>query len=703
MFLEKIKSEGLAHLSYILGDGGKAAVIDPRRDCEIYRSIADREGCRITEIFETHRNEDYVIGSTELARRTGATIRHGAALPFSYGEAVTEGDEFRLGDLTLKILQTPGHTDESISIVLYERGAGDTPVGVFSGDALFIGDTGRTDFFPDRREEVAGLLYDSIFNKLLPLGDQTILYPAHGSGSVCGSTLSAREFSTLGLERRRNPGLQVKNRDEFVARKAEEFHYLPPYFQRMEILNLEGTPPGSMIPRPAPASAAEFSGREGEPGTWLLFPLESGEGKTGGLALGRGEGRPFSPEEEEIGRLVSYHLGQALRKAGEARRRGGGEKLPVNFFRRAGLERKIQTLRFLSRSLAAERSLLSAMLSAIADGVVVADLLGSPLLLNRPAREILSELGEDPDRLRIIPLLSRLLNLPEGELAARARGIITAGETLSGEAAAGDRTYLVSLSAFRREAGPAGGLMAVFTEITSLKKLDRLRAETMAMLSHEIARPVSGIVGFCDLYAQGLVRAEEIGEYMGLIKTAAAGLKELLRDYLAAARLEAGAGEVAREEISPAELLEESLRLLAGRAAEKEIVLETEISSPAPRLRGDGKLLAQALQNLVENAIAYSPTGSTVKVSCGRRGEETVFRVADRGPGIPGEEREKIFNKFYRGKKTRDISGTGLGLSISRQVAERHGGGITVEAREGGGTVFSIFLPKGGNTSGPEK
>ncbi len=123
MFLEKIKSKGLAHLSYILGDGGKAAVIVPRRDCGIYREIADREGCRITEIFETHRNEDYVIGSVELARLTGAAIRHGSALPFAYGEAVTEGDEFPLGDLTLKVLKTPGHTDESISIVLYERGA----------------------------------------------------------------------------------------------------------------------------------------------------------------------------------------------------------------------------------------------------------------------------------------------------------------------------------------------------------------------------------------------------------------------------------------------------------------------------------------------------------------------------------------------------------------------------------------------------
>jgi CHASE2 domain-containing sensor protein/signal transduction histidine kinase len=444
-----------------------------------------------------------------------------------------------------------------------------------------------------------------------------------------------------------------------------------------------------------PEAAEFFPGREGDPGSWLLLPLEAGEGKSGGLALGRGDGRPFSPEEEEIGRLAAYHLGQALRKAGEARRSGGGVKLPVDFFRRAGLERKIRILRFLSRSLAAERSLLSAMLSAIADGVVVSDLLGSPLLLNRPARELLAKLDESPERLRIIPFLSRLLNLPEGELAARARKIITAGETLAGEAEVGDRAYLVSLSAFRREGGPTGGLMAVFTEITPLKKLDRLRAETMAMLSHEIARPVSGIVGFCDLYDQGLVRAEEIGEYMGLIKNAAAGLRELLKDYLAAARLEAGAQEITREEIDPGRLIGETFRLLAGRAGEKNIALEMDIPSPAPRLRGDRKLLGQVLENLVANAISYSPPASPVKVSCRRSENQTILQVADRGPGIPEEEREKIFDKLYRGKMTRDTPGTGLGLAISAEIVRRHGGEIAVAAREGGGTVFTVSLPAG--------
>jgi hydroxyacylglutathione hydrolase len=165
MFLEKTKSDGLAHLSYLLGDGLETVVIDPRRDCQIYIDIAARHRTRISRIFETHRNEDYIIGSLELAKRTGATIHHGKALDFSYGQAVSENDTFEIGELRLTILETPGHTFESISIVVTDKNFGDDPVAVFSGDTLMIGDVGRTDFFPDLAEEVAGALYNSIFDK----------------------------------------------------------------------------------------------------------------------------------------------------------------------------------------------------------------------------------------------------------------------------------------------------------------------------------------------------------------------------------------------------------------------------------------------------------------------------------------------------------------------------------------------------------
>ena len=260
MFLEKVRSEGISHLSYVIGHRGEAAVVDPRRDCRIYTDIAARHGAKITHIFETHRNEDYLIGSRELADQTGAEIYHGEGLDFSYGKTVSDGTQFEIGDLQLTVLATPGHTFESISIVVRDAGFGKDPVAVFTGDALFIGDVGRTDFFPDRAEEVAGLLYDSIFEKLLPLGDQVILLPAHGAGSVCGSGMAAREFSTLGYERLNNPALQFKDREDFVRKKAGEKHDMPPYFKQMERYNQEGSAPFlGVFPPPPPVGVERFA------------------------------------------------------------------------------------------------------------------------------------------------------------------------------------------------------------------------------------------------------------------------------------------------------------------------------------------------------------------------------------------------------------------------------------------------------------
>ncbi len=260
MFVEKIKSEGLAHLSYILGSGKAAAVIDPRRDVDIYLRKASGEGADIKYIFETHRNEDYVAGSLELASRTGAEIFHGRALDFDYGKPVSEGDSFTLGTAELSVIETPGHTYESISLALYDRETGGGAAGVFTGDALFVGDVGRTDFYPGRKAEAAGLLYDSIMEKILPLGDGAMLYPAHGTGSVCGAGMASREFSTLGLERRSNPALQ-KNRDDFIRHKVSERHYYPPYFKKMEEYNKRGAPVLGNIPVPHTVSTEEFAAR----------------------------------------------------------------------------------------------------------------------------------------------------------------------------------------------------------------------------------------------------------------------------------------------------------------------------------------------------------------------------------------------------------------------------------------------------------
>ncbi|MDD1697475.1 MAG: MBL fold metallo-hydrolase, partial [Methanoregula sp.] len=208
MLFERIVSEGIAHNSYLIGSGGRAAVIDPRRDCDIYLEIARRNELVITHIFETHRNEDYTVGSVELQQRCEAEIFHGAKMAFAYGKPVYEGDRFTVGSLVVSVLETPGHTEESISLVVQDTDVSDQPYMVFSGDTLFAGDIARTDFYgQERKAEMAKKIYESIVQKILPLGDGVILCPAHGAGSICGGEIADYPFTTLGYEKKTNPQL----------------------------------------------------------------------------------------------------------------------------------------------------------------------------------------------------------------------------------------------------------------------------------------------------------------------------------------------------------------------------------------------------------------------------------------------------------------------------------------------------------------
>jgi hydroxyacylglutathione hydrolase len=265
MFIEQIKSEGLAHLSYVLGSEGCAAVVDPRRDWDVYVEIAAGYDCRITHIFETHRNEDLISGAAALAASTGAQAYHGpnAADEVTYAETVHEGDRFALGDLEVSVLETPGHTDDSLSFAVAQTTTGDDVLAVFTGDALFVGDVGRTDFYPERAREVAGLLYDSL-RKITDLGDQAIVYPAHGAGSVCGANMTDRDFSTIGYEKRNNPRLRIGDREAFIDAKLSEHHETPPYFRRMEKLNLVGAPPIQHPLAPSPLSTDAFKKAAGD-------------------------------------------------------------------------------------------------------------------------------------------------------------------------------------------------------------------------------------------------------------------------------------------------------------------------------------------------------------------------------------------------------------------------------------------------------
>ncbi len=238
MLFERIKSEGLAHYSYIIGDQNEALVIDPSRDVQKYIDLASQHGMNIKTVLETHRNEDYVIGSYELKKRTGADIYHAdKGLDYNYGKPAEENDTWDVGRLKLKAIHTPGHTLGSMSYILY--GPDGEAWKIFTGDALFAGDVGRIDFYGEENlEKMAYKLYDSIFNKILSLGDGVIVCPAHGSGSVCAGAIAERETTTVGIEKERNPKLQVEDKEEFAEKVAEMLEY-PPYFEKMEEMNLD--------------------------------------------------------------------------------------------------------------------------------------------------------------------------------------------------------------------------------------------------------------------------------------------------------------------------------------------------------------------------------------------------------------------------------------------------------------------------------
>ncbi len=259
MILERIKSEGLALNSYFIGSGSSAAVIDPRRDVQIYLDLSLKHGMKISYILETHRNEDYVIGSLDLGNYSHAVIYHGPGLRWKYGTVLKDGQEFSVGKLRLAAIHTPGHTDESMSYFVTDLNSGKTPIMVFTGDTIFTGDTGRVDLCGESEiPRMASNLYESIFRRLLPLGDQVILCAAHGAGSICGLNIADRDESTLGVERLQNPSLCHSIKDDFVQHKSAERPEKPPYFAMMEKYNLEGPPRLACLPMPAPLAPFEF-------------------------------------------------------------------------------------------------------------------------------------------------------------------------------------------------------------------------------------------------------------------------------------------------------------------------------------------------------------------------------------------------------------------------------------------------------------
>jgi len=256
MLLRRIEGPGYPHYSYVVADGSSGLVIDARRDVDVYLDVAASEGFRITDILETHRHEDFVSGSKELAGRTGATVwRAPEDGVEGYASALSEGQEWVVGSRVLRAVRTPGHTPGSTSFLIEE--GRDGPWALFTGDTLFAGDVGRTDLFgPERAPNMARSLHASIMDRLGPLPDHVVVLPAHGAGSVCGAAIADRPLTTLGFERRTNLKLSMDEADFVTAATPER---LPPYMETVHHLNTFGGPPLGSLRRPAALPPGDFA------------------------------------------------------------------------------------------------------------------------------------------------------------------------------------------------------------------------------------------------------------------------------------------------------------------------------------------------------------------------------------------------------------------------------------------------------------
>src|ERR1700733_7977514 len=238
----------LSQASYLIGDEstGRAVVVDPRRDIDGYLSEAAEHGLRIERVVETHIHADFLSGHLELAEATGAVISYGKDADVEFPvEPLHDGQRISLGDVTLEILATPGHTPDAICIVVYEHADDEVPYGVLTGDTLFVGDGGRPDLLADNgmsAETLARSMYQSLHDKLLKLPDPTRVFPAHGAGSSCGKNLSSETSSTIGEQRRTNYALQIVGADRFVAALTEDQPPRPRYFEFDSLRNREQHP-----------------------------------------------------------------------------------------------------------------------------------------------------------------------------------------------------------------------------------------------------------------------------------------------------------------------------------------------------------------------------------------------------------------------------------------------------------------------------
>ncbi len=272
MVIEQLYTKCLSEAAYFIASNGEAAVIDPLRDVDEYIKKAEELGVKIKYIFETHFHADFVSGHLELAKCTGAPIVYGPGAETGFAvHLAKDGEEFTVGNLKIKALHTPGHTVESTSYLLYNEAG--NPHCIFTGDTLFVGDVGRPDLFSGNmsKEELAGMMYESLNSKIKSLPDDVVVYPAHGPGSSCGKNLGAETFSTIGQQKTTNYALQDMTKEEFIKAVTEGLSTPPAYFPVNAKINKEGysTMDKLMETAMTPLSVAELKEKMAND-VWLL-------------------------------------------------------------------------------------------------------------------------------------------------------------------------------------------------------------------------------------------------------------------------------------------------------------------------------------------------------------------------------------------------------------------------------------------------
>ena len=258
MYIEQFYVKKIAHSSYMIAGSDKCAIVDPKRDVDVYIKKAKEMGFEITHILETHLHADFISGHMDLAQKTGAKIYapKSAGCKFDH-KALEEGDSFKIENIKFEVVETPGHTPEHINYIVTDLGRGDDPLVAFTGDTLFVGDVGRPDLFPNRAEELAGKLFESL-KKLKKLPDFCEVLPAHGEGSLCGRAMGAKRRSTIGYEKKYNEPFKMTDKDKFVHSLTNDMPPAPDHFSRCTVINTEGPKLIKNLSKIKPMTPVEF-------------------------------------------------------------------------------------------------------------------------------------------------------------------------------------------------------------------------------------------------------------------------------------------------------------------------------------------------------------------------------------------------------------------------------------------------------------